>query len=84
MLGKILDNFDDFDVEKVMNVVNMVWENRERFMEIVEKLPQMLQDTGDSIDAAGESALAASSLLLGDKKKKVRFFSSVTESESLL
>ena len=68
MLGKILDNFDDFDVEKVMKVVNMVWENRERFMELIEKLPDMLNDTGNSIEAAGDSALAASSLLLGDKK----------------
>ncbi|MEM9775164.1 MAG: hypothetical protein AAF902_11330 [Chloroflexota bacterium] len=68
MLGKILDNFDDFDVEKVMKVVNLVWDNRERFMELIEKLPDMLNDTGTSIEAAGDSALAASSLLLGDEK----------------
>ncbi len=79
MLGKILDNFDDFDAEKVMKVVNMVWENRERFMEIIEKLPQMLQDTGESIDAAGESALAASSLLLGDKKTQTPSAGAISE-----
>ena len=79
MFGKILDNFDDFDVEKVMKVVNMVWENRERFMEIIEKLPEMLNDTGNSIEAAGDSALAASSLLMGDKKSNTPSAGKISE-----
>ena len=68
MLGKIFDQFDDFDIEKLKEVVNLVWNNKEKILDLIERLPTMLKETGDGIESAGESALTASSLLLGDKK----------------
>lgn len=69
MFGKLFDKFDDFDPEKMMEVVNLVWNNREKIMDLIERLPQILQDTGDGIESAGVGALNASSLLLGTKEK---------------
>jgi ABC-type transporter Mla subunit MlaD len=67
MFGKMKDLFDDFDAEKVMEVVNLVWNNREKFIDLVEQLPEMLQQTGDTISSAGESAVQASLVLSGGK-----------------
>ncbi|MFT5196733.1 MAG: hypothetical protein ACI9EW_004188 [Cellvibrionaceae bacterium] len=79
MFSKIMDQFDDFDMEKVMHVVNLVWDNKDRFLELIEKLPDMLNDTGTSIEAAGDSALAASSLLMGDPKSKTPSAGKISE-----
>lgn len=68
MFNKLLDRFDDFDVEKVMEVVNLVWNNREKFLDLIENLPQLLQDTGENIESAGASAMKAGVFLSGDKK----------------
>ena len=68
MFNKLFDKFDDFDVEKVVEVVNLVWNNREKFLDLIENLPKLLQNTGDSIESAGESAMKASLFLSGDKK----------------
>ncbi|MGB0387967.1 MAG: hypothetical protein ACPGWR_24385 [Ardenticatenaceae bacterium] len=65
MFGKMFDMFDDIDTKKVVEVVNLVWDNRERFMDMVEKLPQLLRETGDSIESAGASAMNASAFLTG-------------------
>lgn len=70
MFGKILDRFDDFDIEKLKTVVELVWNNRERIMDIVERLPQMLEETGDNIESAGSSAIRASNVLTGGKDGK--------------
>lgn len=68
MFDKIFDRFDDFDMEKVVEVVNLVWNNRERFIDLVENLPEMLKNTGDNIESAGVSAVNASHFLMGDGK----------------
>lgn len=68
MFDKLLNKFDDFDMEKVMEVVNLVWNNREKFMDLIENLPEMLKNTGENIESAGESAVNASVFLMGDKK----------------
>ena len=68
MFNKLFDKFDDFDVEKVVEVVNLVWNNREKFLDLIENLPKLLQNTGDSIESAGESAMKASLFLSGEKK----------------
>ena len=68
MFDKILGKFDDFDMEKVMEVVNLVWNNREKFIDLLENLPKLLQETGESIESAGASAMKASVFLSGDEK----------------
>ena len=68
MFNKLFDKFDDFDVEKVVEVVNLVWNNKDKFMDLIEHLPEMLKNTGDNIESAGESAVKASVFLMGDKK----------------
>jgi uncharacterized protein YukE len=68
MLDKLLGKFDDFDMEKVMEVVNLVWNNREKFIDLLENLPKLLQETGESIESAGASAMKASVFLSGDEK----------------
>ncbi|MEM7332827.1 MAG: hypothetical protein AAF490_12130 [Chloroflexota bacterium] len=68
MFDKLMNRFDDFDMDKVMEVVNLVWNNREKIMDLIENLPEMLRDTGDNIESAGESAIKASVFLTGDNK----------------
>ncbi len=68
MFDKIMGRFDDFDMEKVMEVVNLVWNNREKFIDLIENLPQLLNETGESIESAGASAMKASVFLSGDEK----------------
>ncbi len=70
MFKKVLDRFDDFDFDKMKTVVELVWDNRERIMDIIERLPQMLEETGDNIESAGSSAIRASSVLTGGKDGK--------------
>ena len=67
MLGKLFDSFDDFDTEKIMEAVNFIWENRENILQLIETLPQLLRDTGDTIESAGESAMKASVFLNGNE-----------------
>lgn len=63
-----LFGMENFDPNKVMEVVNLVWNNRERIMQLVERLPELLRETGESIESAGASALSASALLVGNKE----------------
>lgn len=65
MFGKLFDVMDDFDTKKVMEVVNLVWDNREQIMDLIERLPELLRETGDSIESAGASAMNASAFLTG-------------------
>ena len=67
MFGKLFDVVDDFDTKKVMEVVNLVWDNRERIMDLIENLPTLLRETGDSIESAGSSAMNASAFLTGNR-----------------
>ncbi len=68
MFDKILGGFDDFDLDKVREVINLVWNNREKFIHLIENLPHLLDDTGESIESAGVSAMKASVFLSGDDK----------------
>ena len=68
MFDKLMKRFDDLDMDKVIEVVNLVWNNRERIMDLIENLPEMLKNTGDNIESAGESAINASAFLTGGKK----------------
>lgn len=70
MFKKVFDRFDDFDFEKMKTVVELVWDNRERIMDIIERLPQMLEETGDNIESAGSSAIRASAVLTGGQNGK--------------
>lgn len=67
------------DREKIAATANLVWDNRDAIKEVVEffgenkdaivaiihGLPDLLAKTGDGINKAGESAVAASGFLLG-------------------
>jgi|GEM_PF-4616315 len=66
MFDKILNRFEKLDMEKLVEVVNLVWNNREKIVVLLENLPTMLRETGASIESAGESAVQASRLLTGD------------------
>jgi len=94
MLDKIIDVLDDFDFDKAVKVVDMVWddcekikdavdlvwdnrdnlmeviefmrENQERLMNMIDHIPDLLDRTGETISAAGGSAIKASAFLTGD------------------
>lgn len=66
MFNKIFDRIDDFDMEKLVEVVNLVWNNRQKIIDLIERLPEMLRETGDNIESAGDSAVRASHFLVGD------------------
>lgn len=68
MFNKIFDRIDDFDMDKLVEVVNLVWNNRQKIMDLIERLPEMLRETGDNIESAGDSAIRASHFLVGDGK----------------
>jgi hypothetical protein len=63
--------FDDLDTEKIVEVVNLVWNNREKITLLIERLPELLRETGDGIESAGNSAVKASVLLTGDGGKSM-------------
>ena len=44
MFGRLFDAMDDFDTKKVMEVVNLVWDNREQIMDLIERLPELLPE----------------------------------------
>ena len=67
MFKKIFDNFDDLDMDKLLEVVNLVWNNRDKIMDLVERLPELLDETGNTIESAGESAMNAAVFLTGGK-----------------
>lgn len=64
----IIKSFEGLDTDKVMEAVNLVITNRDKIINLVEKLPTLLQDTGNTIEAAGQSAMRASAVLTGDDK----------------
>ena len=67
MFKRLFDNFDDIDPKKLVEVVNLVWNNREKFLDLIERLPDLMRETGDSIESAGSSAMKASVFLVGDE-----------------
>jgi uncharacterized protein YukE len=68
VLNQLLQSFDGLDSQKVMEAVNLVMNNRDKIVNLVEKLPSMLRDTGNTIESAGQSAIKASAVLTGDGK----------------
>lgn len=66
MLNQLLQAFEGLDSEKIMEAVNLVLNNRDKIMNLIEKLPDLLRDTGNTIEAAGQSATRASLVLTGD------------------
>ncbi len=93
MINKMLGRVATLDAQKVMTVVNLVWDNREKFREttnivwenreklttvvnlvwenratlagMMEQLPALLQETGQQLEAAGQSATQVGALLAG-------------------
>ncbi len=80
-VGKAKDTVDALwdDREKIAETANLVWDNRDAIQDVIEffgknkdailgiikELPDLLATTGKGIAKAGESAVAASSFLLG-------------------
>jgi hypothetical protein len=50
---------------KIMEVVEFVWNNRQRILDLIERLPDLLQETGQNIESAGQSAVKTSLFLKG-------------------
>jgi len=68
MLNQLLQSFEGLDSDKIMEAVNLVINNRDKIINLVEKLPKLLDDTGNTIESAGQSAVRASLVLTGDGK----------------
>ena len=66
MFKRLFDNFDDIDPKKVVEVVNLVWNNRDKFLDLIERMPALMRETGNSIESAGTGAMKASVFLVGD------------------
>jgi ABC-type transporter Mla subunit MlaD len=71
MLKRLFNNLDDIDPKKLVEVVNLVWNNRDRIRDVIERLPGLLRDTGKSIELAGQSAVKASRFLGGKESQEV-------------
>ena len=68
MFDDIFDRLGGLDTKKISEAVNFVWTNRAQLAEIIERLPTLLRETGESIEAAGSSAVKASAFLTGSGK----------------
>lgn len=71
MFDDIFDRlgFGDVDTKKLMDAVNFVWNHREQISDLIERLPTLLNETGNNIEAAGASAVKASAFLTGKGTK---------------
>lgn len=63
-LLQVLDYVQD-NQEMLTSVLDFVRDQREHIMNLVEQLPDLLQQTGGTIEAAGQSAMRAASFLTG-------------------
>ncbi|MEZ5383564.1 MAG: hypothetical protein R2754_17420 [Microthrixaceae bacterium] len=53
------------DTGRLADAAEWVWEHREQLMDLVERVPQLLDQAGGSIASAGEGAVATADLLTG-------------------
>ena len=67
-VGKVKDVVGDLweDREKIIDSANFVWDHKDEIANLVSKLPDLLETTGKTMDAAGTSAVKAAALLTGD------------------
>ena len=64
--GAMGGNLPGIDLGKLREVVELVWSNRDAFLDLVVRLPHVLGDAGESLHLAGVGAEQASVLLTGD------------------
>lgn len=60
------DLLGGLDVDRVTEVVDLVWDNKDDLLELLSKLPGLLSDAGEQMQAAGDGAQRASGFLSGD------------------
>ena len=67
-VGKVKDVVSDLweDREKIIDSANFVWDHKDEIANLVSKLPELLESTGKTMDAAGSSAVKAAGLLTGE------------------
>jgi hypothetical protein len=56
----------DIDVRQLTKVVQLVWTNRDELVDLVTRLPTLLGDAGEQMQAAGEGAVTAGRFLTDD------------------
>lgn len=66
MFGDLFKRFDNIDFGRVMSAVDFIWDNRDKIVDVIERLPQLLNETGQNIETAGASAVKASLFLSGE------------------
>ncbi|MCB0077956.1 MAG: hypothetical protein KDD73_11135 [Anaerolineales bacterium] len=69
MFEDIFGRLSGKDTQKMMEAVNWLWTHRDQLSDLVERLPTLLQETGESIESAGSSTVKAAGLLVGDKER---------------
>ena len=64
-LGRLKDRADAFgdNKDRIFEAVNWEGDYRDEMAEVVQKLPELLGDVGESLAAAGDGAVRAGSLL---------------------
>jgi hypothetical protein len=65
-----MDKLDDIDFEKLMKMADLFMDNKDKIFDVIERIPLMLKETGDTMEAAGNSAMKASTFLVGGQKGK--------------
>jgi ABC-type transporter Mla subunit MlaD len=67
-LGKVIDvpDLPDIDIRNVSKVVDLVSDNKDELVQILTRLPSLLGDAGEQMQAAGENAQRASGFLADD------------------
>jgi len=60
------DLLGDLDVDRVKDVVEIVWDNKDDLLELISTLPGLLGEVGEHMQSAGDGAQRASGFLSGD------------------
>jgi ABC-type transporter Mla subunit MlaD len=60
------DLLGDLDVDRVRDVVDLVWDNKDELLALVSTLPGLLGDVGEHMQSAGDGAARAGAFLKDD------------------
>lgn len=66
-LGRLKDVADSFgdNKDRILEAVDWVWDHREEMVDLMQRLPKLLGETGASLASAGDGAVRAGNLLTG-------------------
>lgn len=60
-------------MQTLFHLIKLIWEHRQAVSVMIEKLPETLRDTGQSVEQAGKWAVTASELLKNDDPSVMTF-----------